>query len=68
MDNNLYHIVSIKDVNEQQILSKKHFSDKEYLSHTIESIKEGVIICNNNVITLFNNTASEIIIASINLD
>jgi diguanylate cyclase (GGDEF)-like protein/PAS domain S-box-containing protein len=61
MDNNRYHVVSIKDITSQQLLSNKHFSDKEHLSLTIESIKEGVIIFSEkNIITLFNSRASSI--------
>ncbi len=61
MDGNTYHIVSVKDVTEQQTLLRKNYAEKEYLNHTLESIKEGVIICNkDNLITLFNSKATMI--------
>lgn len=61
MDGNTYHIVSVKDITEHQIASIRNKAEKDYLSHTIESIKEGVIICNkDNVITLFNFHAEKI--------
>ena len=58
---NTYHIVGVKDITEQQMVIKQYHAEKKYLNRALESIKEGVIICNiNNVITLFNSKASQI--------
>jgi len=61
LNNNKYHIATIKNITKQQLLLHKSSSDKEYLRHTIESINEGIIICDkDNEITFFNGRASEI--------
>ncbi len=59
LNDDVYHIVSIKDITDQKKQEEEYKAQKEYLSHTLNSIGEGVIICDeNDKITLFNEVAS----------
>lgn len=57
----IFHVISISDVTLETELNNRLKYEKEYLTQTLKSIKQGIIICDNeNRITLFNEFASDI--------